>query len=177
LPAIYAVENRNLVLRCSRQTEKSTFLVNTIIKEACTQPNCKILFVSPRADQTRVFIRSRLLAAIEQSPLVRRTLLGNRARRPPLSNMEFDNGATLFVRSAFHTADACRGVSAQLLLVDEFQDMAPGDLPVLEETMSHAVGGRTILTGTPKSIDNHLENLFAKSTANEWTVTCSKCQK
>lgn len=177
LPAIYAVENRNLVLRCSRQTEKSTFLVNTIIKEVCTRPNCKILFVSPRADQTRVFIRSRLLAAIEQSPLVRRTLLGKRARRPPLSNMEFDNGATLFVRSAFHTADACRGVSAQLLLVDEFQDMAPGDLPVLEETMSHAVGGRTILTGTPKSIDNHLESLFAKSTANEWTLTCSKCQK
>jgi hypothetical protein len=108
LPAIYAVENRNLVLRCSRQTEKSTFLVNTIIKEACTRANCKILFVSPRADQTRVFIRSRLLAAIEQSPLIRRTLLGNQVRRPPLSNMEFANGATLFVRSACRAPRECR---------------------------------------------------------------------
>ena len=35
LPAIYASNKRNIVLRCSRQTEKSTFLANTIIHEAC----------------------------------------------------------------------------------------------------------------------------------------------
>jgi hypothetical protein len=31
LPAIYASTARNIVLRCSRQTEKSTFLVNSIL--------------------------------------------------------------------------------------------------------------------------------------------------
>ena len=36
LPRIYACENRNLVLRCSRQTEKSTFVANTILYKACT---------------------------------------------------------------------------------------------------------------------------------------------
>lgn len=67
--------------------------------------------------------------------------------------------------------------SAQLLLVDEFQDVAEGDLPVMQETLSHARNGRTILTGTPKSVDNHLDGMFRQSTANEWTLDCRNCQK
>ena len=177
LPAVYAAAGRSLVLRCSRQTEKSTFLVNTILYEACTNPGIQILFVSPRLEQARVFVRSRLLASLEQSPLIRRTLLGRRGKRPQITNMEFSNGSSLFVRAAYHSGDACRGLSAQLLLVDEFQDVAAGDLPILEETMSHAKHGRTILTGTPKSVENHLEGKFRQSTANEWTIDCPRCHK
>ena len=55
--------------------------------------------------------------------------------------------------------------------------MAAGDLPVLQETLSHATNGRTILTGTPKTIDNHLEIMFRQSTANEWTIECGGCGK
>ena len=52
LGAIYA-SRRNLVLRCSRQTEKSTFLVNTIVYEAVQQPGIQILFVCPRQEQAQ----------------------------------------------------------------------------------------------------------------------------
>lgn len=48
LPAIYAAGSRNLVLRCSRQTEKSTFLANSIIHQACTNPGVSMLLVAPR---------------------------------------------------------------------------------------------------------------------------------
>ena len=177
LPEIYASQARNLVLRCSRQTEKSTFLVNTILYEACRRPGISILFVSPRMDQARVFSRSRLITCLEQSPLVRRTLLGKSKQRPPVQHLHFVNDSQLFIRAAFHSADAARGISADLLLVDEFQDIAAGDLPVLQETLSHSIDGRTILTGTPKLIDNHLEAVFSQSTANEWTVECSQCGK
>lgn len=177
LPAIYAVADGNLVLRCSRQTEKSTFLVNTILYEACRNPGIQMLFVCPRMEQARVFSNSRLLPSLEQSPLIRRALLGPGGRRPQVLNMQFDNGSTLFVRAAFHSADACRGLSAKLLLIDEFQDMAAGDLPVLQETLSHATNGRTILTGTPKTIDNHLEGMFGESSGNEWTIDCAGCKK
>ena len=97
-------------------------------------------------------------------------MLGDQALR-------FANGSQLFARAAFRSADAARGLSCQLLLIDEFQDIAPGDLPVLQEVMSHARNGRTILTGTPKSVDNHFEAMFRLSTANEWTVDCSACGK
>lgn len=175
LPAVYAAGNRNLVLRCSRQTEKSTFLVNTILYETATKPGTKILFVCPRQEQARMFSRSRFGASLNHSPVIRRQLLGQRGRQPPVMNMEFRNGSALYVRAAFHSGDSCRGLSADLLLVDEFQDVAEGDLPVLMETLSHAKHGRTILTGTPKSIDNHLEAMFRQSTANEWTVACPTC--
>lgn len=177
LRAIYAAQAGNQVLRCARQTEKSTFLVNTILYELCLRPGIRILFVSPRKEQSTVFIRSRLLPCLEQSPIIRRTLLGASARRPSGENMSFHNGSSLFVRAAFHSADAARGISSDLLLVDEFQDIAAGDLPVLQETLSHSEkDGRTLLTGTPKLIDNHLDAAFQHSTANEWTVHCTHCE-
>lgn len=177
LSAIYGVTARNLVLRCSRQTEKSTFLVNTLLFEACTRPGVQILFVSPRMEQARLFSNVRLLPAIEQSPLIRRTLLGKRKQKLPVMNLEFANGSRVFVRASYHNADSARGISADLLLVDEIQDIAPGSLPVLQETLSHSLDRRTILTGTPKSVDNHLDGFFNQSTANEWTIACSSCGK
>jgi hypothetical protein len=92
-------------------------------------------------------------------------------------NMRFANDSQLYVRAAYHSADAARGISADLLLVDEFQDIAAGDLPVLQETMSHSQVGRTILTGTPKLLGNHLDAMFAQSTACEWTIRCGGCDK
>lgn len=177
LPAIYAASGRNLVMRCSRQTEKSTFLVNTIVFEACAKPGIQILFVSPRIDQARLFSNVRLLSCIDQSPIIRRELFGRSTRKPQVMNMQFANGSHVFVRAAYHSADSARGISADLLLVDEFQDVAAGDLPVLQETLSHSRCGRTILTGTPKSIDNHLSSVFSQSTANEWTIRCLACER
>ena len=141
LPAIYASDARNLVLRTSRQVEKSTFLVNTIVYEACTRPGIKMLFVCPRHEQAQVFSKSRLIPTIEQSPLVCRRLFGaRRQNRIQVMNMQFANDSQLYLRAAFHSADPARGISADLLMVDEHQDVAAGALPVLQETLSHGTG-------------------------------------
>ena len=176
LRAIYASTARTLVLRCSRQVEKSTFLANSILFEVCARPRTKILFVSPREEQARTFSSTRLMASLAQSSVILHRLLGRVARRPPLFDMEFRNGSRVHVRAAFHNADACRGLSADLLLIDEFQDVAHGVLPVLQETLSHSPYGRTILTGTPKSIENHLEQVFRQSKAHEWLTPCNNCE-
>jgi len=177
LAGVYASTNRNLVLRCSRQVEKTTLLANQIIFEAVTRPGVQIIMVCPRLEQASVFSNSRLRPAIEQSPLLRRSLLGSRNRRPQVLNIRFANESQLYIRAAFHSADAVRGLSADLLLIDEFQDIAAGDLPVLQETLSHSAQPRIIITGTPKLIDNHLESVFRKSTACEWLVPCAGCHK
>ena len=93
----------------------------------------------------------------------------------PVMNMDFRNGSSVHIRAAFNSADPCRGLSADLLVVDEFQDLAAGDLPVLTEMLSHATNGRTILAGTPKDVGNHLQAMFSRSTANEWLVPCPGC--
>jgi hypothetical protein len=151
--------------------------VNTILFEACAHPGLQMLFVCPRQEQARGFSRTRLLPAIEQSPLICRTLLGQTRRQLPVMNLEFKNGSRLFIRAAYNSADACRGLSAQLLMVDEFQDIAPGNLPILQETLSHAAGGRMVVVGTPKSVENHLEDVFSNSTANEWKIYCPQCRR
>jgi hypothetical protein len=174
LPAIYAAPG-NLVIRASRQVEKSTFLANSIVYEACTNPKAKILLVSPRIQQVRAFCKIRLFPTLWGSPVVRRTLLGKK-HELQIDTTKFSNGAQLYVRAAFRDADSCRGLSANLLLVDEVQDVAANALPVLRETLSHAAHPRTILTGTPKLVDNQLEGMFAQSTANLWTMLCSQCQ-
>jgi hypothetical protein len=174
LLAIYGADHGNLVIRASRQVEKSTFLANTILHAACANPAAKILFVAPRFEQAKAFSHDRLHPLLKDSPIIRRALLG-RGHRLRVTEMEFSNGARLHLRAAFRSADACRGLSANLLLVDEVQDVAAGDLPVLQETLSHAKDPRTILTGTPKLVDNHLEAMFARSTANRWTIPCHHC--
>jgi len=136
-----------------------------------------MLLVAPRFEQARTFCRARLLQCLNDSPLIRRKLVGSKARQLRIGHMAFANGSQLFVRAAFLTADSCRGLSVRRLYVDEFQDIAPNHLPVLLETLSHAKDGRTILAGTPKSIDNCLEAAFSASTANEWAITCEQCNK
>jgi hypothetical protein len=169
---IYNSTARRIVLRCSRQVEKTTFICNVVVHAAVTTPGVHIIVVFPRHDQASVFAKSRLRPVISDSPVVRRILIGKRARDPQVNHMRFRNGSEIYIRAAFHSADAVRGIDGDYLLIDEYQDIAGGDLPILEETLSHSKHRRVFLTGTPKTVDNHLEDAFNRSTAYEWRVSC-----
>ena len=172
LRRIYDSTARRIVMRCSRQVEKTTFVCNVVVHAALTIPGAHIIVVFPRQDQASVFAKSRLRPLIAESPVLRRLLVGSRARDPNVNHMRFANRSEVYIRAAYHSADAVRGIDGDFLLVDEFQDIAGGDLPVLEEALSHSEHRRVILTGTPKSVDNHLEDVFSRSTAHEWRVPC-----
>jgi hypothetical protein len=172
LRAIYNSSRRRVVMRCSRQVEKTTFLCNTVVHAATTIPGIHIIVAFPRQEQASVFAKSRLLPMIHDSPVIGRVLVGAKPRKLQVTNMRFANGSELYIRAAYHSADAARGIDGDLLLIDEFQDIANGDLPILEEALSHSQHRRVFLTGTPKSVDNHLEDVFNRSTANEWRVPC-----
>jgi Phage terminase large subunit (GpA) len=175
LRAVYESEAPRLVIRASRQVEKSTFLVNSILYLACASPGIHIVCVFPRQEQAHVFAHSRLQATIDGSPVIRRLLRGSKGLKLQVNNMQFANGSRVHIRAAYHTADAVRGLDADVLIIDEFQDVAAGALPVMEETLSHSPRPKLILTGTPKSVDNHLEAMYAASTACEWRVPCPDC--
>src|SRR5689334_18831809 len=96
-------------------------------------------------------------------------------KRIPVGDIVFTNQSRVYIRAAFHSADGCRGISADALFLDEFQDLAPGSLPVLRETLSHSEHPRIVITGTPKLLENPLESVFRASTACEWHVVCAGC--
>lgn len=112
LPAIYASKRRNLVIRASRQTEKSTFVVNTIVHAACSHPGVPILFVAPREEQVDTFVNTRLRPAIEESPLIRRRLFGPRKSPGSARHLRFNNGSQLFCRAAFHNGRSSAWIAA-----------------------------------------------------------------
>ena len=185
LPEIYQSLNvfggdgghRRMVLRASRQVEKTQFVANTIVYLAIRFPNTRTVCVFPRQDQAGVFSNSRLWPLIDQSPVVRRALIGQRGKKPNVMDLRFRNGTEVNLRAAYHSADPVRGLDADFLFVDEFQDIAAGNLPVLEECLSHSKHRVVVLTGTPKLSDNHLEAVFRESTACEWHVPCPECHR
>jgi hypothetical protein len=50
LPPIYNSSARRVVLRCSRQVEKTTFICNMVTYLACMIPRVKIIVVFPRQE-------------------------------------------------------------------------------------------------------------------------------
>jgi len=88
---------------------------------------------------------------------------------------QFVNRSKITMRYAFLNADRTRGIPAWLLEIDEFQDILADNLPVIEQTLSHAPERwkRYIYSGTPKSLDNSIEYYRARlSTQGEWVVPC-----
>src|SRR5437764_6814328 len=143
--AIYESAARNIVIRASRQCEKSTFLANRIIYDAIHSPGARILLVSPRQEQGELFSRDRLQPMILNSPLVCQVLWPHKQRSMPVTNIQFANGSRVYFRSAFRDANGVRGISATSLLLDEFQDIAHGELGVIQETIRHAPNACTVL--------------------------------
>lgn len=173
LDGILSATERNLVIRAGRQVEKSTYITFRISHELM-RPGTRVLLVCPRDVQAKQLMESRFFPLLQASPLLQRSL-GMPRGRLNRHQIRFPNGSQLHVRSAFTSADGVRGVSADLLICDEYQDVAAGFLPVLKETLAHSTRPVTILTGTPKEVTNHLEDAFARSNAKVWMVRCDAC--
>ena len=171
---IYRATEGNLVIRAGRQVEKSAYVSFRMAYEMVRHPGTTVLLVCPRDSQSMLLMKSRFMPLIEESALLRQALGVPKGRLNPKS-LRFENGSELFARSAFTSADAARGISADILFVDEFQDIAAGVLPVLRETLAHSERPRMILTGTSKETVNHLEDVYAASSASVWQVQCTGC--
>jgi len=87
----------------------------------------------------------------------------------------FLNGSTVNLTYASTDADRARGISADMLLCDEVQDMIYDVFPVLEETLSHAPNPFKVYAGTPKTLNNAMETHWKNSTQCEWLIFCPGC--
>jgi hypothetical protein len=169
----YDTPARRVLLFCARQVEKSTLLGNRAITYACLADGFRALYVSPSATQTKTFSNDRIKDALETSDVLRsfttRSLVQN------IFEKQFLNRSKITLRYAFLNADRTRGIPAWMLLLDEIQDILADNIPVIEQTTSHAPERwkRFVYAGTPKSLDNVIEHYRAQlSTQGEWVVPC-----
>jgi hypothetical protein len=173
LRRIYDTGEQKTLLKCGRQVEKSTTLGNKTIAYSCLNNHFRSLFVAPSAEQAKVFSNDRIKDPIDMSPLVgayTNTVLTN-----AVFHKKFINYSQVRLRYAYLTADRVRGIPADLITVDEIQDILVDNIPVIEECASHSDWKLFIYSGTPKSLDNTLEHYWANfSTQNEWLVPCER---
>lgn len=173
LRPIYDSNAKRMLLMAGRQVEKSTLLGNKILSHMALIPFFRALYVSPSNTQTKTFSRDRIKEPIDVSPVMR-TFTNSRMLMNVLEK-KFINGSQITMRFAFLNADRVRGIPADLVNIDEIQDVLIDNIPVIEECASHSKFRIFIYSGTPKSLDNTIEHYWSRySTQNEWTVPCRR---
>ena len=169
---VYDIDARNMLLMCGRQVEKTTTLGNRTLVYSLQRPFFKSLYVSPTQTQTETFSRDRLESPITQSPRMQPFI-----RNPQNVLLKrFKTNAEITLRYAYLSADRTRGIRADLLCIDELQDVLLDIIPIMEECLSHSPYKMKLYAGTPKSLDNTISYYWEEySTKNEWVIPCDHC--
>lgn len=162
--------SRSILLKCGRQVEKSTTIGNIALAYASVTPFHRTLYVSPTAIQSKMFSEDKLTAVITNSPILYRIFPEKKQsvflKRTIISS-------SIILRAAFLTAARTRGITADLLIIDEFQDMLPELIPIIEQVTFHSPSRRYMYSGTPLGEDNIIEVYWDEySTKNEWVIPC-----
>lgn len=173
LRTIYDSPAKRKLLMAGRQVEKSTYLGNTILSYSAMNPFFRSLYVSPSNTQTKVFSRDRIKEPMEISPVLR--YFSNSKLLANVLEKKLTNQSQITLRFAFLNADRVRGIPADYINIDEFQDILLENVPVIEECASHSDHKMFTYSGTPKSLDNAIEHYWSRfSTQNEWGVPCKR---
>jgi len=174
LKPVYDTTSPRVLLKCGRQVEKSTYLGNRLLAMTCIQPNFTALYVSPTNQQTKTFSNDRIREPLDVSPKLRAWV--DSALNQNVFHKKFINRSQIVLRYAYLNADRTRGIAADLVCIDEIQDILTDNISVIEECIAHSPFKYKLYSGTPKSLDNTIEGLWIdESTQNEWVVPCDHC--
>lgn len=177
LTMIYDVDPSLLVILAGRQCGKTLGVGAIITIKSILRRHFISVYVSPLAQQTSRF-SSMYLDAFFQSPLIRKHFRGTDTKKN-VGEKSLNNGSIVYLTYAETEADAdrARGIAGDALYVDEAQDVSMEALPVLYETLSASYYGFKRITGTAKTLNNTLTNLFNKTNQSYWVVKCPYCSK
>ena len=174
---IYNSKKRTMVLKCSRQTEKSSTLAcKGILLQ--TSLNGNLMAVLPTQEQARNFSNARYKRVLIDSPMLKEGWFSDSdAVLDQVFNKRLSSGSETYFRYAFRDAERCRGYSCDFLFLDEKQDLLRDHIPIIEETLSHSPYKIRMFSGTPKTFDNPLEQDWRRSTQTEWCIQCEGCKR
>lgn len=167
--------SRKIILKAGRQIGKSTVLAAQGVSSAVTIPFFNTLYVTPLYEMIRRFSHNYVRGFIEQSPV--KQLFVKQSSSQNVLQRQFLNNSNMYFSFAFLDADRTRGLNTDRCSFDEVQDMDSTFIPIIRETMSGSENwGLEQFCGTPKSLDNTLEQLWQRSSMGEWCVPCASCK-
>lgn len=174
-PQIYDSAAKYTLLKCARQVAKSTFVGNKMSILCACIPHFTSLYVAPTENQVTTFNKQKLDPTLKYSPPLRKLWFSRRESTDQATYKKLSNGSDIILRSCFLTADAIRGISADLCALDEVQDLLTDNIPVILETMAKSSYKFVLMAGTPKTNQHAIEFYWTKSKQFERLVKCVSC--
>ena len=162
---------RITLLKAGRQVSKSTSLAAQGVLLSNCIPYFSTLYIAPLFEMIRRFSQNYVAPFIDTSPVGH--LFSGQNTTNNVLQRSFKNQSQMIFSFAHLDAERTRGISADKNCVDEVQDMDIAFLPIIHETISASKNwGLIQYAGTPKSLDNTIEHLWAASSMAEWVVKC-----
>lgn len=167
LPGLYnAIQDngmpQNLVIVKARQMEISEYAVNFLLYWPLKHPGTYI-YSSSTLEKVQRFSKDRFTRQIKRSPALKQFV-----GRSQVYSVEYGN-SILYFYSAFGNMDTLRGIPADALILDEYQDVESEALPVAQETLSKSDFKKLIVIGTPKEAGTNFEKKnWDMSNKQEW---------
>jgi hypothetical protein len=176
---VYNWPKERIILKTARQVGKSTFLSAFALTTSARKRHYRTFYASTSERQAKEFARVKLNELLTRSPRIRKILFNKNAGEinDSVFDKQFSNGSGITISYMRDDADRTRGYSADSLMLDEVQDMDPNELPVVEEILSASLDPSRFYTGTPKTMDNHIEYKWSQSTMHEVFFKCNGCRK
>jgi hypothetical protein len=172
-PQFYCHLPAMAVWKTGRQVAKSTSISAGGILLANAVPHKTLLYICPLYEQIRRLSSNYVRAFIHQSPV--RDLWTGTTTENSVLQRSFKNSSKMIFSFALLDADRIRGISADMVSIDEIQDMDSDHLPIIRETMAVSSWKLQRFTGTPKTLDNTIETLWQESSMAEWFIPCWSC--
>lgn len=172
-PFFHTLVSRRAVWKTARQVSKSTSQASQGTLNSICVPFFNTLYVTPLYEMIRRFSNNYVKGFIDQSPI--KNMFTGTSTSSNVLQRSFLNGSNMFFSFAFLDADRTRGLNNDKCCYDEVQDMDHTFIPIIRETMSGSRWGLEQFTGTPKTMDNTIEQLWLQSSQAAWVVPCPRC--
>lgn len=158
-----------------RQVEMTTTMNNLVAYYLSNNKFFDILYTFPGAEQAKRFSDTRfdpLLRYMRQADLLPKLKDGTYNK----SVKQFGNGSTLYVYGASDEGDKIRGIAAQMLVKDEYQDMDKSAEETIDETLTHSTYKINLSLGTPKYSGSRFDKRWLSSTMHYYHLRCPACK-
>lgn len=172
LQRVYDTPASHTLYIFGRQSEKTTTLGNLAIAYTALINNFKVLMTYPSAMQAKAFAEDRLAIPISLSPRLKPLF-------PSLKQSVFHKrtivGSSIVMRYAYLSAARILGLSADMVMIDELQDILPEHIPLIEQATFHSDYKLYRYSGTARTEENTINTYWEQySTKCEWVVPCRR---
>lgn len=178
LQAIYADRHPFIVVQKAAQVFISEYLINTALWAADTGQGDRgnVFFVMPTQTQVNDFSQARLDRAIGDSPYLQQRLSPPPARPGPLrQNLKKVGPGYIYLRGA-DSRRQLTSVDADVVLLDEYDLMAEGVLPLAQKRLASSRLGWMRVASTPRLPEAGINALFLQSDQRSYLLRCGACR-